>query len=277
MSIKWFPGHMIAARKKAAESMRLTDLVIEVLDARVPRSSCNPTFEALRHAGQKPALKLLNKSDLADPEQTRLWLQHYNAQPGVRGLALCSKKPREVDRILPACRELRPDRGRADKPLRMMILGIPNVGKSTLMNALLKRHIAHVGDEPAITKIQTITHKLGPDMTLIDTPGMSWPGMEQEVASKLAATHSIGRAAYDDEEVALGLGLTLLRRYPELLAARFGPFPRPCDEHGLLAFIATSRHLVKAGGPDLARAATTLLNDFRSGALGRISLETVEG
>jgi ribosome biogenesis GTPase A len=276
MSIEWFPGHMIAARKKAAETMRMTDLVIEVLDARVPRSSCNPTFEALRHAGQKPALKLLNKSDMADPEQTGLWLQHYNAQPGVRGLALCSKKPSEVDCILPACRALRPDRGRAEKPLRMMILGIPNVGKSTLMNALIKRRIAQVGDEPAITKVQTI-HKLGPDMTLIDTPGMSWPGMEQAVASKLAATHSIGRAAYDDEEVALSLGLTLLRRYPELLAARFGSLPRPCDEHGLLAFIATSRHLVKAGGPDLARAATTLLNDFRSGALGRISLETVEG
>ena len=129
----------------------------------------------------------------------------------------------------------------------MMILGIPNVGKSTLMNALLKRRVAHVGDEPAITKVQML-HKLGPDMTLVDTPGMSWPGMEQDTASKLAATHSIGRAAYDDEEVALSLGLTLLRRYPALLAARFGSFPRPCDEHGLLAFIATSRHLVKAGG-----------------------------
>ena len=206
MSIRWFPGHMVAARKKAAETMRMTDLVIEVLDARVPRSSCNPTFEALRHAGQKPALKLLNKSDLADPKQTQLWLQHYNAQPGVQALALCSKKPGEVDRILPACRALRPDRGRPAKPLRMMILGIPNVGKSTVMNAILKRRIAHVGDEPAITKIQTL-HSLGPDITLIDTPGMSWPGMEQDVASKLAATHSIGRAAYDDEEVALTLGL----------------------------------------------------------------------
>ena len=275
MAIEWFPGHMIGARKKAAESMRMVDLVIEVLDARVPRSSCNPTFEKLRHDGQKPALKLLNKSDMADPEQTRLWLRHYNAQPGVQGLAVCSKKPSEVDRILPACRALRPDRGRADKPLRMMILGIPNVGKSTLMNALLKRRVARVGDEPAITKVQVL-HKLGDDMTLIDTPGMSWPGMEQDTASKLAATHSIGRAAYDDESVALSLGNTLLRRYPELLAARFGAFRRPCDEHALLAFIATSRHLVKDGGPDLARAATTLLNDFRSGALGRISLETGE-
>jgi ribosome biogenesis GTPase A len=276
MSINWFPGHMITARKKAAESMSMTDLIIEVLDARVPRSSCNPTFEGLRRAGQKPALKLLNKSDMADPEQTRRWLQHYNAQPGVQGLALCSKRPSEVDRILPACRALRADRGRADKPLRMMILGIPNVGKSTLMNALLKRRIARVGDEPAITKVQALD-KLGADMTLLDTPGMSWPGMAQDTASKLAATHSIGRAAYDDEDVALSLGLTLLRRYPALLATRFGSFPRPCDEHGLLAFIATTRHLVKAGGPDLARAATVLLNDFRSGALGRISLETVEG
>jgi ribosome biogenesis GTPase A len=267
---------MIGARKKAAESMRMIDLVIEVLDARVPLSSCNPTFEKLRHDGQKPALKLLNKSDMADPEQTRLWLRQYNAQPGVQGLALCSKKPSEVDRILPACRALRSDRGRADKPLRMMILGIPNVGKSTLMNALLKRRVARVGDEPAITKVQVL-HNLGPDMTLIDTPGMSWPDMEQETASKLAATHSIGRAAYDEEDVALTLGRTLLRRYPELLAARFGSFPRPCDEHALLAFIATSRHLVKAGAPDVARAATTLLNDFRSGALGRITLETVEG
>jgi ribosome biogenesis GTPase A len=143
------------------------------------------------------------------------------------------------------------------------------------MNALLKRHVAHVGDEPAITKIQMF-HKLGPGMTLVDTPGMSWPGMEQDTAYKLAATHSIGRAAYDDEDVALALGRILLRRYPELLARRFGPSPRPCDESGLLAHIATSRHLVKSGGPDLARASVALLNDFRSGALGRITLETVE-
>jgi len=275
MPFTWFPGHMLTARAKAAEAMHLTDLVIEVLDARVPRSSCNPTFEKLRRAGQKPALKLLNKSDLADPEQTRRWLQAYSAESGVKGLALNAKKPSDVDRILPACRALRRDRGVPSKPLRLMILGIPNVGKSTLMNALLRRAVARVGDEPAITKVQML-HKLGPDVTLLDTPGMTWPGMEEETAMKLAATHSIGRAAYDEEEVALGLGRTLLRRYPALLAARFGAFARPCDEHDLLVFIATSRHLAKAGAPDLARAATTLMNDFRSGALGRITLETVE-
>ena len=275
MTFTWFPGHMLAARTKAAETMHLTDLVIEVLDARVPLSSCNPTIESLRRAGQKPALKLLNKADLADAEQTRPWLKHYSAESGVQGLAVNAKKASDVDRILPACRALRPDRGTPAKPLRMMILGIPNVGKSTLMNALLKRSLARVGDEPAITKVQML-HKLGPDLVLIDTPGMSWPAMQQETAMKLAATHSIGRAAYDEQDVALSLGRILLRRYPALLAARFGTFARPCDEHGLLAFIATSRHLVKAGAPDLARAATTLLNDFRSGALGRITLERVE-
>jgi ribosome biogenesis GTPase A len=276
MSINWYPGHMVTARSKAAETMRKTDLVIEVLDARAPHASCNPVFERLRLAGQRPALKLLNKSDVADPEQTRHWLQHYNSQPGVQALALCAKKSGELERVLGACRALRPDRGAADKPLRMMILGIPNVGKSTLMNALLKRHVAHVGDEPAITKIQMF-HRLGPGMSLVDTPGMLWPGMAQETAAKLAALHSIGRGAYDDEEVALTLGLYLLRQYPELLARRFGVLPRPCDEHTLLALIATGRSLAKRStGPDIARASVALLNDFRTGTLGRITLETVE-
>jgi ribosome biogenesis GTPase A len=276
MPINWYPGHMVTARSKATETMRKTDLVIEVLDARAPHASCNPVFERLRLAGQRPALKLLNKSDVADPEQTRRWLQHYNSQPGVQALALCAKKSGELERILGACRALRPDRGAADKPLRMMILGIPNVGKSTLMNAFLKRHVAHVGDEPAITKIQMF-HRLGPGMSLVDTPGMLWPGMAQEVASKLAALHSIGRGAYDDEEVALTLGLSLLRQYPELLARRFGVLPRPCDEHTLLALIAAGRSLAsRSGGPDIARASVALLNDFRTGALGRITLETVE-
>jgi ribosome biogenesis GTPase A len=275
MSINWYPGHMVTARAKAAETMRRIDLVIEVLDARVPQSSCNPVFERLRLAGQRPALKLLNKSDVADPEQTRRWLHHYNSQPGVRGIALCAKKPGDPERALATCRSLRPDRGAADKPLRLMILGIPNVGKSTLMNALLKRHVAPVGDEPAITKAQMF-HQLGPGMSLVDTPGMLWPGMAQDIAFRLAATHSVGRAAYDDEDVALTLGRCLLRRYPDLLARRFGVLPPGCDEHGLLALIATRRCLAKkTGGPDIVRASIALLNDFRGGTLGRITLETV--
>jgi ribosome biogenesis GTPase A len=158
----------------------------------------------------------------------------------------------------------------------MMILGIPNVGKSTLMNALLERHVAHVGDEPAITKIQML-HKLGPGMSLVDTPGMLWPGVVQEAALKLAAAHSIGRAAYDDEDVAMDLARILLERYAHLLAARFGDLPDGCGAHGLLHLIASRRALVKkAGEADLVKAALALLNDFRNGALGRITLETVD-
>jgi ribosome biogenesis GTPase A len=274
MPISWYPAHMAIARKEAAETMGKIDLVIEVLDARVPQASCNPVFEGLRRQGKRPALKLLNKADAADPERTQRWLAHYNGQPGVTAIALCAKNPAEVTRILKACHAQLPDRGTPGKPLRLMILGIPNVGKSTLMNALLKRHLAHVGDEPAITKVQMF-HKLGPGTTLIDTPGMLWPGLGQAVALKLAATHSIGRAAYDDEDVAASLGQYLVDHYRPGLVERYGELPDGCDGHGLLAVVADRRSLKKTGGADLAKAAAALLNDFRNGALGRITLEEV--
>jgi ribosome biogenesis GTPase A len=276
MAINWYPGHMTIARKAAAETMRKIDLVIEMLDARIPSSSCNPMFEKLRQQSGKPALKLFNKADYADPEQTRRWLQHYSALPDTKAVSLCAKRPKEVQRILKLCQAMLPGRGTPTKPLRMMILGTPNVGKSTLMNALLNRRIAPVGAEPGITKIQML-HRLGTGMTLVDTPGMLWPGMTQDVSYKLAATHAIGRAAYEDEDVALYLAGYLVHHYPALLTKRFGQQAPNVDGHGLLTVIAQTRSLAKkAGGLDLARAATTLLNEFRSGALGPISLETVE-
>jgi ribosome biogenesis GTPase A len=276
MAINWYPGHMATARKAAAESMRKIDLVIEVLDARIPYSSCNPAFEALRRQGKRPALKLLNKADFADPEHTRRWLQHYNAKPDVKAIALCAKRPGEVGRIPKLCQAMVPGRGTREKPLRMMILGIPNAGKSTLMNALLNRRVAPVGDEPGITKHQML-HSLGTGMTLLDTPGMLWKGMTQYVSYKLAATHGIGRAACEDEDVAVHLAGYLVSQYPALLAKRFGPLAESCDGHGVLEAIAQVRCLAKkAGGLDILRAATTLLNEFRSGALGPMSLETVE-
>ena len=273
MPIRWYPGHMATARKEAAETMGKIDLCIEVLDARVPRSSCNPIFEGLRRQGKRPALKLLNKADAADPERTQRWLAHYNAQPGVTAIAMCAKSARDVSRIPGACQALVPARGTPSKMLRMMILGVPNAGKSTVMNALLKRHVAHVGDEPAITRTQMF-HQLGPGMSLVDTPGMLWPGVSQSAALKLAAAHSIGRSAYEDEDVAVDLGAYLLAHYRSLLAARFGEIDENCDGPGLIHLIATRRNLVKKGGDvDRARAAEALLNDFRSGALGRITLE----
>ncbi len=256
--------------------MGKVDMVIEVLDARVPHSSCNPVFETLRRQGRRPALKLLNKTDAADPEHTRRWLLHYNAQPGVTAIGLCAKAPFEVRRIPKICRGMLPNLGTPAKPLRMMILGIPNVGKSTVMNALLNRHVANVGDEPAITKIQMF-HKLGPGMSLVDTPGMLWPGIPQDVALKLAATHSIGRAAYDDEGVAVNLAQYLIKEYHAGLAKRFGAIPAGCDGNALLTHIANVRVFVKKGAePDLHKAATALLNDFRNGDLGPVTLETVE-
>jgi ribosome biogenesis GTPase A len=276
MSIEWFPGHMVTARKNALEAMRRTDVVIEVLDARVPHSSCNPDFEALRRENRRPALKILNKADLADPERTRRWLLHYHARPGVEALALSARSRSEASRILAACRALAPGRTTPGQPLRMMILGIPNVGKSTLMNSILNRRVAKVGDEPAITKMH-MRHEIGPGMWLVDTPGMLWPGVAQEAALKLAAVHSIGRNAYEDETVAVALAQYLLEDYPDQIAARFGALPAGADGDALIAAIAQRRSLVARGGaPDLSKAASILLNEFRAGVLGRITLETVE-
>jgi ribosome biogenesis GTPase A len=276
MQISWFPGHMVTARKNAVEAMRKTDLVIEVLDARVPGSSCNPLVETLRRENRRPALKLMNKSDLADPERTRAWLAHYNAQPGVKAIAMSAKKPGEVSRIPREAQLLVPGRSTVSRPLRMMILGIPNVGKSTLMNALLERHVAAVGNEPAITKMH-MGHALGQGMWLVDTPGLLWPGIDPATAVKLAATHSIGRNAYDPQVVAAALGQYLLEHYPRLLTRRFGELAPGCDGHGLVAWIARSRSLLlKEGLPDLNKAAVLLLTELRNGTLGRVTLETVD-
>jgi ribosome biogenesis GTPase A len=265
---------MVTARKQAALAMRKTDVVIEVLDARVPYSSLNPLVESLRRENQRPALKILNKSDVADPARTQEWLEHYNAQPGVKAIALSSKQAAEVKRIPKYAQALAPHRSTRVKPLRMMILGIPNVGKSTLMNTLLKRSVTKVGDEPAVTKSH-LGHELGQGMWLVDTPGMLWPGIAQDTALKLAATHSIGRNAYENIDVAADLGRLLLQEYAELILKRFPAALPSGNGYDLLTCIAQSRGLlIKAGAPDMERAARTLLSEFRDGTLGRITLET---
>ncbi|HRP23180.1 ribosome biogenesis GTPase YlqF [Thauera sp.] len=278
MPIQWFPGHMASARKKAAEAMAAIDVVIEVTDARLPEASSNPMIAELRRFRNRPCLKLLNKSDLADPEATRAWLDFYNRQPGVQAVAISAKSAAEVARIPALCRALAPHRDDGVKPLRMIIMGIPNVGKSTLMNALLKRKVAKVGDEPAVTKHQQ-TLDLGPGMTLTDTPGMMWPKIDFDADGyMLAASHAIGRNAVIDEEVAAFLGEILIARYPARLAARYkldAAATAALDGHALLETVGRRRGcLVKGGGLDLEKAAQILLQDYRDGALGRISLET---
>ena len=283
MSIQWFPGHMTSARKKAAETMANIDVVIEVLDARLPDAGSNPLVHELRLFRQRPCLKVLNKADLADPVVTKAWIDFYNSQKGVRAVALSAKKAGDVARLPSLCQSLAPHRDDNFKPLRMMIMGIPNVGKSTLMNALVKRKVAAVGDEPAITKSQqSIT--LSPRLILIDTPGLMWPKIEHDSDGyMLAASHAIGRNAVLEEEVATFLAGILLDRYGALLTARYGFSVQDMDAPGVLEAIARKRGcLLKGRGAnsanalDLDKAAMLLLTDYRTGVLGRISLESPE-
>ena len=275
MSIQWFPGHMNAARKKAAEAMEKTDMVIEVLDARLPEASCNPMIEQLRVHRQRPCLKILNKSDLADPQATQAWLDYYNAQKNVHAVALSCKKPADVAKVPALCLKIAPHRGTALKPLRMMIMGIPNVGKSTLMNALLKKRVAKVGDEPAVTKTQQRLY-LGNNMVLTDTPGMLWPKIAHPSDGlMLAASHAIGVNALIEEEVATFLADVLLTRYAPLITARYGFPTEGIDGVSVVEGVALRRGFrLKGGDVDLEKGAHVLLQDYRSGALGRISLET---
>ncbi len=275
MPIQWFPGHMNAARKKAAETMETTDVVIEVLDARLPEASHNPMIEELRLYRNRPCLKVLNKADVADPVVTQAWIEHFNRQQGVTAVALSCKKPGDAARIPNLCRPLAPHRGTNLKPLRMMIMGIPNVGKSTLINALLNRRVAKVGDEPAVTKNQQ-RFDLSAQMTLTDTPGMMWPKIAHDSDGyMLAASHAIGTNAVIEEEVATFLADLLLQRYPELLAARYRIPLEGLDGTGLIETIAIKRGFrLKGGTPDFEKAALTLLVDYRTGTLGRISLES---
>jgi ribosome biogenesis GTPase A len=268
---------MNAARKKAEESMEKTDLVIEVLDARIPQASCNPMIDQLRRFRQRPCLKILNKSDLADPAATQEWINVFNAQKDIHAVALSCKKPSDVAKISALCMKLAPHRGTALKPLRVMIMGIPNVGKSTLMNALLKKRVAAVGDEPAVTKTQQRLY-LGNNMVLVDTPGMMWPKIEfPSDGLMLAACHAIGTNAVIEEEVAVFLADRLLERYPQFIHSRYGIDPQESDGVDVVEGVAKKRGFrLKGAEPDFEKAAHAFLTDFRSGALGRISLETPE-
>ncbi|MEV4778354.1 ribosome biogenesis GTPase YlqF [Burkholderia sp. LMU1-1-1.1] len=276
MSIQWYPGHMNAAKKKAAEQMENTDLVIEVVDARLPEASTNPMVEELRKFRQRPCLKILNKIDLADPAATAAWVAYYNAQEGVTAFAMTTKKPADVTRVPELAKQLAPHRGVPTKPLRIMIMGIPNVGKSTLMNALLKRKVAKVGDEPAVTKQQQKLY-LDKNTILVDTPGMLWPKIAlPSDGLMLAASHAIGSNALIEEEVAVFLADEMLKYYPQLLVARYGfKDIETFDGIAVVEGVAAKRGFRQKGGDlDFEKASHTFLGDYRSGTLGRISLET---
>ncbi|MDN3921198.1 ribosome biogenesis GTPase YlqF [Roseateles violae] len=277
MAIHWFPGHMNSTRNAINDRMKAgLDVVIELLDARLPGSSANPLLAKLT-AG-KPNLKLLNKQDLADPARTAQWLAHYNALPATRAIGLDASVVAPAKALIAACRELVPNRGGMAKPVRVLICGIPNVGKSTLINTISGRRATKTGDEPGITKLeQKIV--LENDFYLFDTPGMLWPRISVEQSGyNLAASGAIGRNAFDEEEVALELLAYLRRHYAELLEQRYklGEVAALSDEE-VLAAIGRKRGAVISGGRiNMQKAAEVLVYEFRQAVLGRITLETPE-
>lgn len=274
MMVQWFPGHMHATRKAIAARLPEIDVVIELLDARLPGSSSNPLLAEL--TGAKPKLKILNKQDLADADITALWLAHLQAQADTQAIALDAGEAAPAQKLIAACRALVPHRGGMAKPVRVMICGIPNVGKSTLINSLLGKRSAKTGDEPGITKTEQRL-ALASDFVLFDTPGMLWPRLVvPEGGEHLAASGGIGRNAYDDVAIALALLARVRPRYADRLAARYKvPTIADMPDEDLLAAIGRARGgLLPGGRVNLQKAAELAIHDFRSSAWGRITLET---
>ncbi|ABV37245.1 GTP-binding protein, HSR1-related [Shewanella sediminis HAW-EB3] len=275
MAIQWYPGHMHKARKEIEEVMPQVDLVIEVLDARIPYSSENPVVSTLR--GDKPCIKLLNKSDLADPETTQRWIEYLEREQGVKAMAITTLQAAQVKKIPDLCRKFVPSRDKLEKDIRTMIMGIPNVGKSTIINTLAGRTIAKTGNEPAVTKVQQRIN-LRNGIVLSDTPGILWPKVDNEKSSyRLAITGAIKDTAMEYEDVAMFAAEYFLQAYPEAIAERYKLKELPDTDIELLEAIGRKRGALRPGGRiDLHKVSELVLHEFRSGKIGQLSLETPE-
>ena len=279
MNIQWFPGHMTKAQRMIEENLKLVDAVCEILDARIPRSSRNPDIDRL--AGDKPRLVILNRIDLADPQITARWKKYFEAQ-GLAILETDARSGKGVNGFAPAVRRLLAGKirefeakGQVGRPLRVMILGIPNVGKSTFINKVAGRKAAIAGDKPGVTRgKQWINIDAGLD--LLDTPGILWPKFDsQEVGEMLAITNAIKADVLDKETLAANFMLRLRQMYPQAIKDRYKFDPDP-DMNGfeLLEQAAKKRgFLVSRGEYDIERMANTLLGEYHEGKLGRLSLE----
>ena len=278
MSIQWFPGHMHKTKKALIERLKSTDMVIEMLDARLPASSQNPLLAQLSRG--KPKLYLLNKQDLADPELTRVWLAELQNRPNTSALALDASERQAAQKITAACRALVPHRQGIDRPLRVLICGIPNVGKSTLINGMIGKRSAKTGNEPGITKTEQRL-LLADDFWLYDTPGMLWTKIiVPQSGYNLAASGAVGRNALDEETVALELLNYLRQHYLTQLQVRYQADPEESQswqDTDWLEWIGRRRGALLGGGRiNYQKAAENTLTDFRDGQIGRITLETPE-
>ena len=275
MSINWFPGHMNKAIREIREILPKVDLVIEVLDARLPYSSSNPVIA--QFCSDKPSLKLLTKSDLADPIITEQWLAYFRQQSQTQALAITSEKPEQIRGLIGDIKQMLA--GKEDKlgNLTALITGIPNVGKSTLINTLAGKQIAKAANEPAVTQgQQRIDLRNG--LILIDSPGILWPKIENPKSGyRLALAGSIKNTAMNHEDVACFGAEFFLKQYPEFMKKRFKLEDLPSHEVEFLEIIGKQRGCLGSGGyVDFHKIATILLLEFRSAILGRISLETPE-
>ena len=272
MTIRWYPGHMGKAQEKMAEAIRRIDVIIEVLDARLPSSSSNLQLEEMRR--NKPCIKVLNKNDLADPAVTKAWLRHFERESGISALPLSARVHSDAKQLIKLCQKTVPHRGKPGWPLRVMVFGIPNTGKSTLINTLAGKCMAKVGDKPAVTTCgQQIDLRNG--IVLSDTPGILWPNMDdQTVAYRLATSGAIGASAIDYTCVGLFAAEFMMQRYPELLRIHYKLPELPATPDSILEAIGRRLGCLITGGEvDIHRAAEAFLRELRAGKIGRVSFE----
>lgn len=277
MHIQWYPGHMYKASKELKKILPSIDLLVEILDARIPFSSENPMLADIR--GDKPCIKVFNKSDLADPLMTKQWQDYFEQDKGVKTLAVSHQKVEnqqinKAQAIPDLCRKMIPIGENRDRPIHALIMGIPNVGKSTIINTLAGRTIAKTGNEPAVTKMQQRID-LNNGIVLLDTPGMLWPNIEnQNSGYRLAATGAIKDTAMEYEDVASYAAEYLLENYPQQLIERFQLDEVPRDEYDFFNIIGRKRGCLKTGGHlDLYKISKIFITEFRDGILGNMTLE----
>lgn len=275
MTIQWFPGHMNRAKKAIKELVQDIDVVLELLDARAPFSSCNPLLQSIIRG--KKTIRLLNKSDLADPKNIQLWLEFFAKEKNVIAVTGFKDNLKQRNQIIKLCESLAPQRNSFEKPLRVMITGIPNVGKSTLINQLVGKKSAKTGDIPAVTRANQCL-VLRDNFLIYDTPGMTWQKIRyHQIGYHLALCNSIGRNATDEETLAVYLLEFMLEHYPDLLITRYKLKPEDLKlvAENLLTQIGQKRGCILSGGIiDKQKASEIIIQDFREGRIGKISLET---
>lgn len=275
MALHWFPGHMHKALKEIKESISQVDILIEVLDARIPYSSENPEIAKIR--GEKPCLKILNKYDLADPDITAQWQAHLEKERGVTTITTTNDNPENSKQIINLIRKICAQKEASVKSINAMITGIPNVGKSTLINILAERIIAKTGNEPAVTKSQQRIN-LGSGVVLLDTPGVLWPKPENPNSIyRLASSGAVKNTAMEFDDVGFYAADYLIKAYPQLMQDRYKLESIPDTELEFLELAAKKRGAIMAGGrTNLHKICEVLLTELQSGKLGRITLETPE-